>query len=82
MDAKLLVAFILCIANSNSHIFGLGRKENISWTHQVTFPGDGEFAFKWTNTDPDWITMEIRAKTKGYVGIGFSPKGGMPGSGA
>jgi hypothetical protein len=49
----------------------------IEWTHQISLPAD--FQLRWTTTDPEWITMEMSTPAKGYIGIGFSPRGGMAG---
>jgi hypothetical protein len=55
------------------------------WTHIVKLDPENGFIAKWFNTPakPDgshWIEMEISANTRGYVGLGFSPKGGMAGA--
>ncbi|CAG7818101.1 unnamed protein product, partial [Allacma fusca] len=49
-----------------------------SWTHVLVL--DAEVEVKWIASDPYFMTMEMSAPTVGYVGIGFSPTGGMAGS--
>lgn len=44
---------------------------------------NGEYMIYWKVTgltQNDQITIEIHAKTLGWIGIGLSPNGGMPGS--
>ena len=48
------------------------------WTHSVRLGGGVEV--RWNSEDPYYLTMEVSAPTKGYVGVGFSPTGGMQGS--
>jgi hypothetical protein len=48
------------------------------WTHQIRVETGVEV--KWNSEDPSYLTMEVSAPTKGYVGVGFSPSGGMQGS--
>ena len=48
------------------------------WTHVMVL--DEGVEVKWVATDPYFLTMEMSAPTRGYVGIGFSPSGGMAGS--
>jgi hypothetical protein len=60
-------------------------KESGNWTHIVKLDPENGFIAKWFNTPekPDgshWIEMEISANTRGYLGLGFSPKGGMAGA--
>lgn len=48
------------------------------WTHKALLDEENEVVARWRNWEDEegekWITMEVSAKTKGYVGIGFSPK--------
>ena len=76
----LLFVGISCLIQAGVGIVtkGTGGVTSIEWTHHITLPSD--LQLKWTNTDPVWITMEMSAPTRGYLGIGFSPKGGMAGN--
>lgn len=56
------------------------------WTHKLDL-GEGGGRVRWKNSDPGigedrtrWLTMEVFTKTNGYVGVGFSPHGGMAGA--
>ncbi|XP_070555180.1 DBH-like monooxygenase protein 1 [Ptychodera flava] len=46
------------------------------YTNFVAMDEDGNYRLFWAFTDTE-ITFEIRAKTHGYVGLGFSTTGGM-----
>lgn len=74
-----ILSFLILVLGTHASSNGALQGLSIEWTHHVTLPGEGEFQLKWNNKNPEWITMEMRARTTGYVGIGFSPKGGMPG---
>jgi len=54
------------------------------WTHQVNLVADSGVKFRWknvnNNTDKqNWLVMEFSARASGYIGVGFSPHGGMDG---
>lgn len=56
------------------------------WTHKVDLEEDYGIKFRWRNVPTNalgerWLIMEFSAKvTGGYVGVGFSPHGGMQGA--
>ncbi|XP_042880997.1 uncharacterized protein LOC122258825 [Penaeus japonicus] len=47
--------------------------------HRAVLDREGQYVMLWTPGDED-IVFEVQAETKGYVGLGFSPNGGMTGS--
>ncbi|KAF4518097.1 hypothetical protein B566_EDAN007798 [Ephemera danica] len=47
------------------------------WTHSVTLLARTHLS--WTYDDKS-ISFQIEAPTRGYVGLGFSPNGGMTGA--
>ncbi|XP_033106274.1 DBH-like monooxygenase protein 1 [Anneissia japonica] len=54
-------------------------QNTINEKHAVVLDEEYEVLLKW-RIDGDDIFIEMSAKTQGYVAIGFSPNGGMPGS--
>lgn len=46
------------------------------WTHSQVLDNDGYIVLRWQPRHQE-ITFRIEARTRGYVGIGFSPNGGM-----
>ncbi|ROT68031.1 dopamine beta hydroxylase [Penaeus vannamei] len=44
--------------------------------HRAVLDQEGKFVMLWTPRDED-IVIEVQVATKGYVGLGFSPNGGM-----
>ncbi|XP_033106266.1 DBH-like monooxygenase protein 1 homolog [Anneissia japonica] len=63
---SLLVAFV-------------NTKNSIDETHEVLLNEEFDFMFKW-RVDREDILIEMSANSLGYVAVGFSPNGGMPGS--
>jgi len=61
---------VFCIPLTTGQYFG-------NFTHLKQF---GVFKIQWTSDDPNFVEFKMYAPTKGYVAIGFSPKGGMAGS--
>ena len=53
--------------------------ETNDFTHSAVLDEYGRFTLFW-KFDAENITFEVRANTSGWVGLGFSPNGGMPGS--
>lgn len=49
------------------------------YNHHDIMDPDGNYHLFW-RFDDDTITFEIQAKAKGWVGLGFSPNGGMAGA--
>jgi hypothetical protein len=48
------------------------------WTHELFL--DRNVTISWNSSDSEWLVMEMSAPISGYISIGFSPNGGMPGS--
>ncbi|CAH1233754.1 MOXD1 [Branchiostoma lanceolatum] len=48
-------------------------------THHEVLDENGDFLLSWT-FDDEQIEFEARVKTRGWLGLGLSPNGGMPGS--
>jgi hypothetical protein len=74
----LLLAVFVSVDLSQGILTGGKSVPKIEWTHQISLPADVQL--RWSNTDAEWITMEMSTPAKGYIGIGFSPKGGMAGN--
>lgn len=51
----------------------------VPWTHSQVLDKKGDIILKWQPRHQE-ISFRIEARTKGYVGIGFSPNGGMEGA--
>eukprot|EP00058_Branchiostoma_floridae_P005110 XP_002590598.1 hypothetical protein BRAFLDRAFT_123613 [Branchiostoma floridae] len=49
------------------------------FTHQASLDEHGRFHLLW-KFDSETITFEAHVQTTGYIGLGFSPNGGMTGS--
>ena len=56
---------------------GLGHVTGAHWTHSVDL--DPNFTVFWTPGAED-ITFEVQVRTLGYIGLGFSADGQMPGA--
>lgn len=53
--------------------------DDMVWTHHAVLDREGKVHLFWTPGMQD-ITFEVQAETKGYIGLGFSPDGGMTNS--
>ncbi|ODM90062.1 hypothetical protein Ocin01_16621, partial [Orchesella cincta] len=79
---KLLVTIVLLSLRIEAKVVSEGDGE---WTHQVNLDEDYGIKFRWKNTKDGsdgsqyWLFMEFSARASGYVGVGFSPHGGMAG---
>ncbi|XP_050714988.1 uncharacterized protein LOC126997820 [Eriocheir sinensis] len=51
----------------------------MSHSHRVVLDQDGAFVMLWSPRD-NAIVIEVQVAAKGYVGLGFSPNGGMKGA--
>ncbi|XP_071518368.1 DBH-like monooxygenase protein 1 [Panulirus ornatus] len=56
-----------------------GSLEVIDLVHRIVLDPSGGFVMLWTPREDD-IVIEVQVATAGYVGVGFSPKGGMKGA--
>ena len=72
------MALILVLLVISWPVLAAGSEAVPVWTHVMVL--DEGVEVKWVATDPYFLTMEMSAPTRGYVGIGFSPSGGMAGS--
>ncbi|XP_033106239.1 DBH-like monooxygenase protein 1 homolog [Anneissia japonica] len=54
-------------------------QNSINEDHEIVLSGEYNFVLKW-RVDGDYIFLEISADTNGYLAIGFSENGGMPGA--
>lgn len=54
-------------------------RANEIWTHCTVLDAQNKYHLCWTPTE-DTITFKVEVMTRGYVGLGFSPHGGMTGS--
>ncbi len=68
------VSHTVTFARADSH-----STEANNFTHSAVLDEYGRFTLFW-KFDAENITFEVRANTSGWVGLGFSPNGGMPGS--
>lgn len=55
------------------------RESDIVWTHSITLDDDGLVTLRWQPRHQE-ILFRVEARTLGYVGVGFSPNGGMDGA--
>lgn len=53
--------------------------EASQWTHREVLDGVGNVVLRWQPRHQE-ILFRVEARTLGYVGIGFSPNGGMEGA--
>lgn len=60
------------IGNNNNY-------ELYQWTHADVLDRKGDIVLRWQPRHQE-ILFRVEARTKGYVGIGFSPDGGMEGA--
>ena len=51
----------------------------VIYLYQVELLPNDDYVIFW-NSDKEYITFEVHAKTTGWVGFGLSPNGGMAGS--
>lgn len=69
----LLCSYVICVSEfSRSSLV-----HAIHWEHSVNLNDD--YRLMW-NIYGQEITFEVQARTLGYVGLGFSPDGRLPGS--
>lgn len=55
--------------------------ETFNWMHQITLDSDNRFHVKWLfNSSQEFIVFNLCVRTKGWIGFGISPHGGMTGS--
>ena len=80
------ILFFLCFREYQGTVLPSGINKSNDWVHQFVLDTDTGVSLKWKSTEDEnesgslWLTMEMFAPTKGYVGVGFSPHGGMTGA--
>jgi len=81
--SSLVIIWIVAVGTAEGK-FQQGKGE---WTHELDLDTENGLKVKWKNSPAPqesngarWLTMEVFARTKGYVGLGFSPHGGMDGA--
>lgn len=57
----------------------VGGSEFNQWTNGETLDRQGDVVLRWQPRHQE-ILFRVEARTRGYVGIGFSPNGGMEGA--
>nr|XP_039264402.1 DBH-like monooxygenase protein 1 [Styela clava] len=72
---KLIVFFSLCVMSVNGHQATFSTED----FSQRASLANGYLKLYW-KANKDTITMEVHGKTTGWIGIGFSPHGGMNGA--
>lgn len=65
--------------NNSESIKKRDLSDFVQWTHSEILDNKGFIILRWQPRHQE-ISFRIEAKTKGYVGIGFSPNGGMEGA--
>ncbi|XP_071963972.1 DBH-like monooxygenase protein 1 homolog [Antedon mediterranea] len=70
------VFYVLLLLSISSNI---NAQNTINEDHNVALNEENDVMLKW-RVDGDDIFFEMSAATTGYVAIGFSPNGGMPGA--
>ncbi|CAH1248705.1 Hypp8359 [Branchiostoma lanceolatum] len=62
-----------------SLLYGGSASAASDLTHDEVLDENEDFVLSWT-FDDEQIEFEARGKTRGWLGLGLSPNGGMPGS--
>lgn len=78
------VGNLIHISNNNSSTLHFRRQKRavqreMKWTHTEVLDDVGDIILRWQPRHQE-IAFKVEARTKGYVGIGFSPNGGMKGA--
>lgn len=76
---SVIVGLLVFYVHTSS---GLSLNTQPNWSNHLDLTEESDIKFRWVNTKPDkddqrWLIMEVSAKASGYVGVGFSPNGGM-----
>ncbi|XP_056643238.1 MOXD1 homolog 1 [Diorhabda sublineata] len=67
------------VNNVNENIYRRNRRDtstDIVWTHSEVLDKEGKVILRWQPRHQE-ILFRVEAKTRGYVGLGFSPDGKM-----
>lgn len=54
-------------------------QDAIQWTHSQVLDDRGDLILRWQPRHKE-ILFRVEGRTRGYVGVGFSPHGGMAGA--
>ncbi|XP_078694608.1 DBH-like monooxygenase protein 1 homolog [Branchiostoma floridae x Branchiostoma belcheri] len=73
------VSRVLVLAATTIVLSGQHVGASADFTHHESLDEDGKFLLFW-KFDEEKIEFEARVQTTGWVGLGLSPNGGMPGS--
>ena len=64
-----------------STCFSVFIEPSETYTHKLVIEEDAPDIYQlFWKTDEEEITFEVHCKTNGWVGVGISPNGGMPGN--
>ncbi|XP_068248771.1 DBH-like monooxygenase protein 1 [Palaemon carinicauda] len=81
MECCRVLAVILLLPLCNGLLINSAEKNlgAMTFQHQATLDQNGAFVMLWSPLEED-IHVEIQVATTGFIGIGFSPSGGMKGA--
>lgn len=71
----LLVVYVECGVPGREYLHS-SPLDHREFTHQAFMDREANYLMKWTPQEHD-ILIEVQVATTGYVGLGFSPSGGM-----
>ena len=75
ISMKCVSVLLLCILL----LYNVKAQSTINEDHEIKLNEQHAVVLKW-RVNGDDIFLEMSAVTRGFVAIGFSPNGGMPGS--
>lgn len=88
MLRNIILVFLACLVailkfHSAAGSAGLGSTTVLNgklykWVHSTELPSKMEVS--WIDSDPEYVTIEMKGPNRGYIAIGFSPSGGMAGA--
>ena len=72
----ICVTILLClllnsVRSHEGHHHATENHEHPGWGFSADLVKNVGVNFKWNNTDPEFITMEMSSRTNGYVSVGF-----------
>ncbi|XP_042889305.1 DBH-like monooxygenase protein 1 [Penaeus japonicus] len=81
MGTRMLINLVNAVLTLSIGVSALpeGRLPPLDFRHSAVLDQRGNFHMLWTPREKD-IAIEIQVATHGYVGLGFSPNGGMKGA--
>ena len=76
MLAYILIALLVVQSQGHSH-----DELSQQYTHRVQLDSEGKYTMFYSINKEDSVLMiAVRVQTTGWIGLGFSPNGQMPGS--